>query len=67
MVANPEFALLCEEQPSVPEGLHNTLPVPFIEAVDVSERDRLPVRRCRQVRQRDHHAGGRRRDGLLTS
>jgi len=36
MVANPEFALLCEEQPSVPEGLHNTLPVPFIEAVDVS-------------------------------
>jgi len=36
MVANPEFALLCEEQPSVPEGLRNTLPVPLIEAVDVS-------------------------------
>jgi SDR family mycofactocin-dependent oxidoreductase len=36
MVANPEFALLCEEQPSVPESLHNTLPVPLIEAVDVS-------------------------------
>jgi NAD(P)-dependent dehydrogenase (short-subunit alcohol dehydrogenase family) len=36
MIANPEFAKLNEEHPSVGEAFHNSLPVPMVEAVDVS-------------------------------
>jgi SDR family mycofactocin-dependent oxidoreductase len=36
MIANPEFAKLNEEHPSVGEAFHNALPVPMVEAVDVS-------------------------------
>lgn len=36
MIANPEFAGLAAEQPSVVESMRNALPVPLIEAVDVS-------------------------------
>lgn len=36
MIANPEFAALAEEQPSLMDAMHNTLPVPMIEAVDIS-------------------------------
>jgi NAD(P)-dependent dehydrogenase (short-subunit alcohol dehydrogenase family) len=36
MTANPEFARLNEEHPSVGETFHNALPVPMVEAVDVS-------------------------------
>jgi SDR family mycofactocin-dependent oxidoreductase len=36
MIANPEFAKLNEEQPSLGEAMHNTLPIPMVEAVDVS-------------------------------
>ncbi|HEY2100481.1 MAG: hypothetical protein QOI50_6567 [Pseudonocardiales bacterium] len=36
MVANPEFYALAEKQPSLMEAMHNTLPVPLIEPVDIS-------------------------------
>ncbi|GAA5155191.1 mycofactocin-coupled SDR family oxidoreductase [Pseudonocardia eucalypti] len=36
MVANPEFQALTEEYPSAVESLRNTLPVPLIEPVDIS-------------------------------
>ncbi|MDQ1487478.1 MAG: hypothetical protein QOJ62_3171 [Actinomycetota bacterium] len=36
MVANEPFATLAATQPSLMEGMHNALPVPLIEAVDVS-------------------------------
>jgi hypothetical protein len=37
MIANPEFARLNEEPPSLGEAMHNTLPIPMVEAVDVSK------------------------------
>jgi SDR family mycofactocin-dependent oxidoreductase len=36
MVANPEFYALAEKQPSLMEAMHNTLPVPLIEPIDIS-------------------------------
>jgi SDR family mycofactocin-dependent oxidoreductase len=36
MLANPQFMALAEEHPSLMEAMTNALPVPMIEAVDVS-------------------------------
>ncbi|HEY1967981.1 MAG TPA: mycofactocin-coupled SDR family oxidoreductase [Pseudonocardia sp.] len=36
MVNNPEFFALAEQQPSLMEAMHNTLPVDLIEARDIS-------------------------------
>jgi SDR family mycofactocin-dependent oxidoreductase len=36
MVNNPEFMTLAQQQPSLMEAMHNTLPVPLVEAQDIS-------------------------------
>jgi SDR family mycofactocin-dependent oxidoreductase len=36
MVANPEFAAYAEEEPSLMDAMHNTLPIPLVEPVDIS-------------------------------
>jgi NAD(P)-dependent dehydrogenase (short-subunit alcohol dehydrogenase family) len=36
MIANEQFAVLAEEQPSLMDAMHNTLPIPMVEAVDIS-------------------------------
>lgn len=36
MVANAEFGAYIEEHPTLMDAMHNTLPVPMIEAVDIS-------------------------------
>ena len=36
MVANAEFGAYAEEHPTMMDAMHNTLPVPMIEAVDIS-------------------------------
>jgi SDR family mycofactocin-dependent oxidoreductase len=36
MVANPEFAQLSQEHPSLVEAMRNALPIPMVEAVDIS-------------------------------
>jgi SDR family mycofactocin-dependent oxidoreductase len=36
MVANEEFAAFAEEEPSLMDAMHNTLPIPLVEAVDIS-------------------------------
>lgn len=36
MVTNPEFGALAEAQPSLLESMRGTLPVPMVEAVDIS-------------------------------
>ena len=36
MLANEAFAQFAVEEPSMLEAMHNTLPVPMIEAIDVS-------------------------------
>ena len=36
MVANPEFGAYAEEHPTMMDAMHNTLPIPMIEAVDIS-------------------------------
>lgn len=36
MVANPEFAAYAEQEPTLMDAMHNTLPIPLVEAVDIS-------------------------------
>jgi NAD(P)-dependent dehydrogenase (short-subunit alcohol dehydrogenase family) len=36
MIANQEFADYAEQEPSLMDAMHNTLPVPLVEPVDIS-------------------------------